>query len=205
MIKSLLISLIRATKIHKLIFAAYELDKLDSINKAIINNGCVFITGATVENLNNNKNNIVIGKDTYINGELKTLHYGGRISIGENSYVGPNSKIWSGEEIIIGSHVLISHNVHIIDTNSHETDHNERAESYMLTVKDGGNYLKKGSVLTSPIVIEDNVWINFNSIILKGVKIGKGAIIAAGSVVTKNVQPFTLVGGNPAKFIKDLI
>ncbi|QTE47088.1 hypothetical protein J3L21_19740 [Mucilaginibacter rubeus] len=106
--------------------------------------------------------------------------------------------------ITIGDHVLISHNVHIVDTNSHEVQHDERAESFMKTVKNGGNYLVKGSVQTAPIIIEDHVWINFNVIILKGVTIGTGAIIAAGSVVTKDVAPFTLVGGNPAKFIKSL-
>jgi acetyltransferase-like isoleucine patch superfamily enzyme len=60
------------------------------------------------------------------------------------------------------------------------------------------------NVDSAPIIIEDHVWISFNSIILKGVTIGKGAIIAAGSVVTKDVAPFTLVAGNPAKLIKHL-
>jgi acetyltransferase-like isoleucine patch superfamily enzyme len=48
------------------------------------------------------------------------------------------------------------------------------------------------------------VWIGFNSIILKGVTIGEGAVIAAGSVVTKDVSPYTIVGGNPAKFLKKI-
>ncbi len=52
------------------------------------------------------------------------------------------------------------------------------------------------------IVIEDEVWIGTNVIVMSGVTIGKGAIVAAGSVVTKNVAPFSVVGGNPAKFIK---
>ena len=54
----------------------------------------------------------------------------------------------------------------------------------------------------SPVVIEDYVWIGMNSIILKGVTIGKGAVVAAGSVVTKSVPPMTVVGGNPAEVIK---
>jgi acetyltransferase-like isoleucine patch superfamily enzyme len=53
-----------------------------------------------------------------------------------------------------------------------------------------------------PIIIEDDVWIGACAIILKGVTIGEGAIVAAGSVVTKNVEPYSLVGGNPAKLIK---
>lgn len=55
------------------------------------------------------------------------------------------------------------------------------------------------------IIIEDEVWLGANSIILSGVTIGKGAIVAAGSVVTKDVPPYTIVGGNPAKFIKNRV
>ena len=70
-----------------------------------------------------------------------------------------------------------------------------------------GNYLlnKDWSVVNSaPITIEDDVWIGMDALILKGVTIGKGSIIAPKSVVTKNVPPFTVVGGNPAAIIKQL-
>jgi maltose O-acetyltransferase len=59
-------------------------------------------------------------------------------------------------------------------------------------------------VKTLPIKIGNNVWINFNSIILKGVTIGDGSIIAAGAVVTKDIPPFVMVAGNPARIIKHL-
>ena len=55
----------------------------------------------------------------------------------------------------------------------------------------------------APVVIEDNVFIFSNSLIMPGVTIHEGAIILAGSVVTKNVEAYTIVGGNPAKYIKD--
>lgn len=58
------------------------------------------------------------------------------------------------------------------------------------------------AITKGPIVIEDDVWIGNNVIILSGVKIGKGAIIAAGSVITKNVEAYSIVGGNPAQLIK---
>lgn len=54
------------------------------------------------------------------------------------------------------------------------------------------------------IVIEDHVWLSFNVIVLKRVTIGKGTIIASGSMVTKNVESFTMVAGNPAKFVKNI-
>ncbi|MNW06569.1 putative acetyltransferase [compost metagenome] len=60
----------------------------------------------------------------------------------------------------------------------------------------------EGTVSTKPIVIGDEVWIGCKSIILKGVTIGNGAVVAAGSVVTKDVEPYTLVAGIPAKVIK---
>ena len=53
-----------------------------------------------------------------------------------------------------------------------------------------------------PIIVEDDVWIGTRAIILSGVRIGKGAVIAAGTVVTKDIPPYAIVGGNPAKIIK---
>ncbi len=53
-------------------------------------------------------------------------------------------------------------------------------------------------------MIKDKTWIGMNSIILKGVTIGKGSVVAAGSVVTEDVKPYTMVAGNPAKYIKKI-
>ena len=58
------------------------------------------------------------------------------------------------------------------------------------------------NLVTRPITINDNVWIATGAIVLPGVTIGEGAVVGAGSVVTKDVEPWTVVGGNPAKFIK---
>jgi len=162
-----------------------------------------FYFQAYVYNFQSNKNNIVIGANTHIRGELLIFAYGGKISIGNNCYIGENSKIWSGENVIIGNNVLISHNVNIIDSNSHEIDYNERAKGFQHIIS-MGHPKEKGAIETLPIIINNNVWINFNSIILKGVTIGEGAIIAAGSVVTKDVPAWTVVAGNPAKIIKEL-
>lgn len=56
---------------------------------------------------------------------------------------------------------------------------------------------------SAPIIIQDHAWIGSRAIILKGVTIGRGAVVAAGSVVTKDVEPFAIVGGNPARFIRE--
>lgn len=150
-----------------------------------------------------NKDSIILHAPSFIEGELHTFPYGGKIEIGEFSYIGMGSRIWSGESITIGKHVLISHNVGISDTSVHETYFIERAERYKSLLKNGLPK-DKASIKTAPIIIEDYVWINFNAIIMRGVTIGKGAIIAAGSVVTKDVPPFTMVAGNPAVAKKKL-
>ena len=156
-----------------------------------------------IHNASNNKSKISIGNGTHIRGELLVQKYGGSIKIGDNSFVGQGTRIWSGDTIEIGDNVLISHNCNIIDTNSHEIDYKERAErSKELFIS--GPWAKKGSVKTMPIIIEDDVWISFNVTILKGVRLGKGSIIAANAVVTKDVPDFSLVVGNPGEVVKNI-
>jgi acetyltransferase-like isoleucine patch superfamily enzyme len=162
-----------------------------------------FYEQAKISNLQSDISKINIGERTHIRGYLLIFAYGGNINIGINSYVGENSYIWSGENIQIGDNVLISHNVNIIDSNSHEMDSIDRALGYRNLIEIG-HPKEKGSILTSPIVIKDYAWINFNSVILKGVTIGKGAVVGAGTVVTKDVPDYAFVAGNPAKIIKYL-
>ncbi len=174
----------------------------ESRNQITINNGSSITEHAQVFNMQST-DKIQISSGTVVEGELLVFAYGGSIVIGENCYVSKGTRIWSGESVKIGNNVLISHNVNIIDTNSHEIDHLIRAERYANLLKKG-HPKEKGPIETAPIIIEDYAWISFNVTILKGVTIGKGAIIAAGAVVTKDVPPFTLVAGNPARIIKKL-
>lgn len=158
---------------------------------------------AQVKTMWNETNEIYIGENTHIRGELMLFPYGGKIEIGNYCYIGDHTRIWSGESITIGNHVFVSHNVNIMDTNAHEIDAYERELSYRRLLENGLP-TEKGNVETQAIIIEDHVWIGFNAIILKGVKIGEGAIIAAGAVVTKDVPSFSLVAGNPATTIKKI-
>lgn len=90
-----------------------------------------------------------------------------------------------------------------MDNNNHPTSmklRNDMSESQNFF----GPLWKWDRSVSCPVVIEDNVWIGKRAIILKGVTIGKGAIVAIGSVVTKDVRPGTVVGGNPAKELKIL-
>ena len=170
---------------------------------SICDSGTYFTMSAAVGNYPRDKSKVKIGKDSLIEGKLVVLKYGGEIIVGDNVYIGLNSNIWSGEQVLIGNNILISHNVNIIDTNSHEIDHIERAERFRSIVK-YGQPKDKASIITSKITIGDYVWISFGATVLKGVSIGEGAIIAANAVVTKDVAPFTMVAGNPAKVVKQL-
>lgn len=114
------------------------------------------------------------------------------ITIGDN--VGMSSTVlWAHESITIGNHVKIGGNCILMDTDAHNMDYVIRR----------GQYTDWG--ISSPIVIEDDVFIGANCIVLKGVTVGARSIIAAGSVVTKSIPADCLAGGNPAKVIRSLL
>jgi acetyltransferase-like isoleucine patch superfamily enzyme len=180
-----------------------ELKSSKCLGQVTIGEKSKFYEQAEVVNLQQAKTKIEIGINTHIRGTLLLFAHNGNINIGNNCYIGFGTQIWSANKITIGNDVLISHNCNIIDTNSHEENYLERKESYIkMLIK--GHPTENVNVKSAPIIIEDHVWISYNVCILKGVRIGKGAIIGAGSVVLKNVEPFTMVAGNPAVFIKNI-
>ncbi|MDJ1473721.1 CatB-related O-acetyltransferase [Cytophagaceae bacterium DM2B3-1] len=157
---------------------------------------------ARIINSQHDVSKITIGSHTHIEGELLIRDQGGNIFIGDYCYVGKDSRIWSSANINIGNKVLISHNVNIHDNNSHPLDADLRHIDFLQGVEATKNKKQKFDIRSAPINIKDNAWIGFNSIILKGVTIGEGAIIGAGSVVTKDVPDFAVVAGNPAQIIR---
>lgn len=146
---------------------------------------------------------IVVGAWTHVLGELLVFPDAGRIRLGEWCYVGSGSRLWSQASIEIGNYVLISHLVDVHDTNSHPLDWQARRSDVERSLS--GRRLESSEMVEkAPIVIEDDAWIGFKASLLKGVRIGRGAIVAAGSVVTKDVRPFTVVAGNPARLVREL-
>ena len=93
--------------------------------------------------------------------------------------------------------------VDIFDNDSHSLDAGQRQEDAR-NIFELGKPIDYAQVPQEPVVIEDDVWIGTKSTIMKGVHIGRGAVVAAGSVVTGDVAPFTLVGGNPARELRHL-
>ena len=122
-----------------------------------------------------------VGKKTEINMAFYVMAPF-RVKIGNNTHINQGCILDGRGNITIGNSVSISHRVSIL-TGSHDV------------------HSKTFQALFSPVIIDDYVWIGINATILPGIHIGKGAVVAAGAVVTKDVPPYSIVGGIPAKTI----
>lgn len=141
-----------------------------------------------------------IGNGSMVEGSLRFDREGASIQIGERTFIGGAALI-SAQKITVGDDVLIAWGSTVVDHNSHAISWQSRSGDvidWRKGVKDWGQ------VKIKPVTIQSKVWIGFNTIILKGDTIGEGAIVGAGSVVTTDVPPFTIVAGNPAKVIREL-
>jgi acetyltransferase-like isoleucine patch superfamily enzyme len=146
----------------------------------------------------NNKGTIILGRSVYLHSypdgfsfrtALSTYFPGAVISIGNNCSLN-GTNIHCNEKVVIGNNCLLGPGTIICDNNSHRVskdfiERKKRAES-------------------KPIVLKDNVWIGMNCIIMKGVTIGENSIVAAGSLVVKDIPANCLFGGHPARLIKKL-
>ena len=145
-----------------------------------------FLCLVTVHKFFKHGKNIIFDPFDYFS--FKTISLGSHIFIGSGAYFSTtHSYIQIGSKIMFGPGVKLlggDHNVSLLG-------------KYMIDVEE------KNVTTDAPIIIEDDVWVGANVIILKGVTVHMGSIIAAGSVVNKDVEPYTIVGGIPAKKIKD--
>ncbi|MCP3477060.1 acetyltransferase [Bradyrhizobium sp. CCGUVB1N3] len=157
---------------------------------------------ARIRNALGDSDQIVIGPYSHIRGELMILGHGGRISIGEWCYVGVGTRIWSGASIQIGNRVLISHSVNIFDNLSHPIKASERHEQARQIFSTG--HPRMVFLDDRPIKISDDAWIGAGAMVMRGVTIGEGGIVAAGAVVTKDVPAYAIVAGNPATVVREL-
>lgn len=111
------------------------------------------------------------------------IWYPWKLEIGRFSCIGPKVNLYNKDEIIIGENVVVSQES-LLCTASH--DYNKASHD----------------LITKPIIIQDRVWVASQAFVGMGVTLGKGSIVGARSVVLKDVESWTVVGGNPAKFIK---
>jgi acetyltransferase-like isoleucine patch superfamily enzyme len=114
------------------------------------------------------------------------------LEIGDRTYLGYRVSISVGSRVTIGSHVLIANEVFIADNPGHPMD----------AMKRRSQGVEPDQI--RPVTIGDDVWIGHGSKIMPGVTIGEGAVVGAASIVTRDVPPYTLVAGAPAKVIRDL-
>ena len=134
----------------------------------------------------------------------------GVIKIGRRTFINAGTNIISINEIEIGDDVTIGWNIYIYDHDSHSLDYRFRKDDIERQREDfyaNRNFIFSkdwSTVKSAPVKICNKVWIGFNAIILKGVTIGEGAIVAAGAVVTKDVPAWTVVAGNPATIVKKI-
>jgi acetyltransferase-like isoleucine patch superfamily enzyme len=142
-----------------------------------------------------------IGAGSIVEANLITEIEGASIVIGQNTFISGSSLIDSAARIEVGDDVLISWGCTVSDHNSHAIRWAQRKDD----VKDWYKGKKDWThVKISPVRIGNKSWVGQNVIILKGVEIGEGAIVAAGSVVVKSIPAWTIVGGNPARVIREL-
>lgn len=152
---------------------------------------------------------LVIGADCIVSGNFVFESSAGIITIGNHSYIGDGTFI-SRSSIEIGDNVTIAWGGTVYDHDSHSLDYMKRRKDIddeLDDIRNGCNFIQNkdwSDVNCKPIKICDDAWIGMNVIILKGVTVGEGAIVGAGSVVTKDVPAWTVVAGNPARVVKEL-
>ena len=148
-----------------------------------------------------NNMRLTIGGDSVLEGRMAFERQGARISVGDRTFIG-NCVISCANEIEIGNDVLIAWNVAIFDHGSHSVNFKQRSNDVRQWAKGQKNW---DSVSLAKTKIGDKSWIGYGSIILPGVEVGEGAVVGAGSVVSRDVQPWTIVAGNPARLIREIL
>lgn len=144
---------------------------------------------------------VAVGDHTRIEGALICHRLNSRIIVGSRTSIGGGTVIESLRSVVIGDDCLISHNVTIQDHDSHPLDWQQRSNdvlNWLAGLKDWTH------VKQADVVIERRCWVGTRCIILKGVHLGEGCVVAAGSVVTKSFPPYSLIAGNPARLIRKL-
>lgn len=171
---------------YRTIIKVHKTAEINIINKLTLG---IYYTLKQKNILNIGKNSKLIAGDVNIgNGSRISIGDNAILKIGKDVYFNENCRVMSSESITIGNNVIVGWDTTILDSDRHRVIINGKKQ-----------------VMNKPVIICDDVWIGFGVSIMKGVTIGRGAIIAANSVVTKSVPEKSLVAGNPARVIKENI
>lgn len=175
--------------------------KRDFADQATLGKNVKLLPQASITNDTKDKTRVVIGENCELGCHMH-IETNGSIIIGSYTTIRYSTNISSTCGVTIGNDVIISNNCYIYDNNSHPTSPSRRRE--MTRSGFHGDMWKNKYAESKPIIIEDNVWVGQKAMIMKGVTIGKGSIVAAGAIVTRDVPPYSVVAGNPAKVVKTL-
>jgi len=145
---------------------------------------------------------LIIGTHCTIDGVHFAIGEEGRVEIGDYCYF-TNAVLLCELELCIGSYVVIGWNATLADTDFHPIAPAERIAD-AIACSPLGKGLLRPEIIRRPVVIEDDVWIGPNATILKGVHIGAGAFVEAGTMVIRDVPPRTRVMGNPAQIMGEV-
>ena len=150
-----------------------------------------------------------IGNRCLLNNTFVFESAGGKITVGDGVFINSGTMVISRSSVEIGSGVTIAWDCVIYDHDSHSLFYKDRIADHDQQLIDypKGNMIANkdwSTVNTAPIKIHDNAWLGFGVVVLKGVTIGEGAIVGARAVVTKDVPPWTIVAGNPARVVKEI-
>lgn len=148
------------------------------------------------------KVNVKIGNNCYLCCSIMLQSDEAEIVIGDGVFIGPGTTLFCREKMVFGNDIMVSWDCTFIDTNAHSLHSYERTNDVLDSIK-GHEYKDWTFVKNTPVYIEDKCWIGFKSIILKGVKLGQGTVVGAGSVVSKSTQAYGVYGGNPALLVKE--
>ncbi|KAA8605391.1 galactoside O-acetyltransferase [Salipiger aestuarii] len=150
----------------------------------------------------------VVGERSDVNGTFVFERGAGQIRVGSGSSIGGGCLLICTQPggITVGDNTMLSWDVVVMDSNAHSLDLTMRendADDWRIGVVQGrmGAFKSWHDVTSAPVTIGSGVWIGFGSLIMKGVTIGDGAVVASHSVVTKDVPPYAVAGGNPAKIL----
>ena len=147
------------------------------------------------------RSRIQVGRDSIVDGRLVTEAPDAEIRIGSNTSIGGETLLAAVKSITVEDDVLISYQCIITDSDNHNVSYSRRKHDLHEWMAGRHDWTK---VNTAPVRICRGAWLGARTIVTKGVTIGEGAVCGMASVVTKDVAPYTIVAGNPARVIREL-
>ena len=161
--------------------------RFENAKRIAIGDGCQFEAGVILRANTDTEPGIAIANDVSIKEYAVVNANTGRISIGARSWIGPYCLIYGNGNVRIGEDVLIAAHSSI-NTVSH-------------VMRDTDSPINAQGIYCDPVTIEDDVWIGLNCTILQGITIGRGSVVGAGAVVTKDLPPWSVAMGVPARIV----